>query len=474
MTERFLPDKAIDLVDESSSRVRMYKSASAISSKEIMSELHVVRQGLKTAKKDNDNDSLQALAHKQEELETQIHDMQGSWDRATAPTVSEEDIADVISMWTGIPLTQINTEESARLLNLEKELVKAIVGQKEAIDAVAKAIRRARAGLKDPNRPVGSFLFLGPTGVGKTELTKALARQMFGSEDALIQIDMSEFGEKHTISRLVGAPPGYIGYDEAGQLTEAIRRKPYSLVVFDEIEKAHPEALQILLQIMEEGHLTDAKGHKVDFKNAIIIMTSNIGADLIRKQNTFGFTLNIDEAQSEQLSYNDMHKKLMDTLKRSFRPEFINRLDSIIVFRSLNRDDIREIVAIEIAKVSERLSEYKLALEPSQAALDYLAKAGYDPEMGARPVRRVIQQQVEEGLSDAILAGKFEPGDTVIVDLVKSGKDAEEAISLHKKEVEPEIKKKPRATKLAGSKETKPEAKPKARKPRTPKEKVNA
>jgi ATP-dependent Clp protease ATP-binding subunit ClpC len=474
VTERFLPDKAIDLVDESSSRVRMYKSASAISSKEIMAELHKVRKGLKTAKQDKDNDALQALAHKQDELEAQIHEMQGSWDRATAPTVNEEDIADVISMWTGIPLTQINTAESARLLNLEKELVKAIVGQKEAINAVAKAIRRARAGLKDPNRPVGSFLFLGPTGVGKTELTKALARQMFGSENALIQIDMSEFGEKHTVSRLVGAPPGYIGYDEAGQLTEAIRRKPYSLVVFDEIEKAHPEALQILLQIMEEGHLTDAKGHKVDFKNAIIIMTSNIGADLIRKQSTFGFTLNVDEAQSEQISYNDMHKKLMDTLKRSFRPEFINRLDSIIVFRSLNRDDIREIVAIEIAKVSDRLSEYKLALEPTQAALNFLAKAGYDPEMGARPVRRVIQQQVEEGLSDAILAGKFMPGDTVVVDVVKPEKDAEEAISLYKKEAKPALKKKPRAAKVATIEETKPEAKPKVRKPRTPKEPINA
>jgi ATP-dependent Clp protease ATP-binding subunit ClpC len=239
-------------------------------------------------------------------------------------------------------------------------------------------------------------------------------------------------------------------------------------VVFDEIEKAHPEALQILLQIMEEGHLTDAKGHKVDFKNAIIIMTSNIGADLIRKQSTFGFTLNVDEAQSEQISYNDMHKK------RSFRPEFINRLDSIIVFRSLNRDDIREIVAIEIAKVSDRLSEYKLALEPTQAALNFLAKAGYDPEMGARPVRRVIQQQVEEGLSDAILAGKFMPGDTVVVDVVKPEKDAEEAISLYKKEAKPALKKKPRAAKVATIEETKPEAKPKVRKPRTPKEPINA
>ncbi|MEA4810971.1 MAG: ATP-dependent Clp protease ATP-binding subunit [Anaerolineaceae bacterium] len=472
VSERFLPDKAIDLVDEASSRVRMYKSDSALSSKEIMARLHEVRKNLKNARESNDNDTLQALAHQQEELEGRIHQMQESWDRNSAPTVGEEDIADVISMWTGIPLNQINTEESARLLNLEAELSKAIVGQKEAIDAVSKAIRRARAGLKDPNRPVGSFLFLGPTGVGKTELTKALARQMFGSEDALIQIDMSEFGEKHSVSRLVGAPPGYVGYDEAGQLTEAIRRKPYSLVVFDEIEKAHPEALQILLQIMEEGHLTDAKGHKVDFKNAIIIMTSNIGADLIKKQSSFGFTLNADEAASDQINYNDMRKMLMEALKRSFRPEFINRLDSIIVFRPLNREDIREIVAIEIAKVSQRLAEYKLALQPTKAALDYLAKTGYDPEMGARPVRRVIQQQVEESLSDEILAGNFEPGDVVIVDLAKNSSEAESKISLRKKAPKPSARK-PQAKKAMPA-PVQTAAKPSSRKTRAPQEKTNA
>jgi ATP-dependent Clp protease ATP-binding subunit ClpC len=260
-------------------------------------------------------------------------------------------------------------------------------------------------------------MFLGPTGVGKTELTKALAEILFGSEEALIQIDMSEFMERHTISRLVGAPPGYVGYEEAGQLTEALRRKPYSIVVFDEVEKAHPEALQLLLQIMEEGHLSDAKGRKVDFRNAIIIMTSNIGADLIKRQSTLGFSLDVDTALEEQSSYADMKKKLMEALKRNFRPEFVNRLDSVVVFRALNRADIREIVRLELRKVSERLKEYSLTLQASEAALDFLADEGFDPEMGARPVRRVIEQLVEEPLSDALLARAFTNGDSILVDL---------------------------------------------------------
>ena len=283
VTDRFLPDKAIDLVDEAASRVRMYKSDAAISSKDIVSQLREVSSQLRDPDSDLDNDTAEALAQKKRKLEEVIQTLQTGWDRANAPIVGEEDITEVISMWTGIPLTQIATEESAKLLNLEESLGKAIIGQEEAIQAVSKAIRRARAGLKSDFRPIGSFMFLGPTGVGKTELTKALAGEMFGSEDALIQIDMSEFMERHSMSRLVGRL-GYIGYDEAGQLTEAIRRKPYSIVVFDEIEKAHPEALNMLLQIMEEGHLTDAKGHKVDFRNAIIIMTTNIGAEMIRRR----------------------------------------------------------------------------------------------------------------------------------------------------------------------------------------------
>ena len=417
VTERFLPDKAIDLVDEAASRVRMYKSESAMSSKDLVTELREVRKELKSAKASADGDNIQALLKRQELLEEQLHGIQTAWNRSEAPVVDENDIAEIISMWTGIPLTQIESEESERLLNLEEDLSKSIIGQEEAIVAVSKAIRRARAGLKNPSRPIGSFMFLGPTGVGKTELTKTLARQMFGSEDALIQIDMSEFMERHSMSRLVGAPPGYVGYDEAGQLTEAIRRKPYSIVVFDEVEKAHPEALNLLLQIMEEGHLTDAKGLKVDFRNAIIIMTTNIGADLIRRQAGLGFSLEIDEVKEEELDYKEMQKKLMEALKRNFRPEFINRLDSVIVFRALNRKDIRQIVALEIDKVNERLEEQEIKLVPTEAALEHLAELGYDPEMGARPVRRIITQEVEERLSDELLAKRFKVGDTIQVDL---------------------------------------------------------
>ena len=417
VTDRFLPDKAIDLVDEASSRVRMYKSEAAITSKDLVKDLREVNLQLNDPDSNLDNDTIEALTQKQQTLEEELQALQTGWDRANAPTVSEEDIAEVISMWTGIPLMQIATEESTKLLHLEEELGKVIIGQTEAIQAVSKAIRRARAGLKSEHRPIGSFMFLGPTGVGKTELTKALANQMFGSEDALIQIDMSEFMERHSVSRLVGAPPGYIGYDEAGQLTEAIRRKPYSIVVFDEIEKAHPEALNMLLQIMEEGHLTDGKGRKVDFRNAIIIMTTNVGAEMIRRQSALGFALELDEVREEQMAYDEMHKKLMEALKRSFRPEFVNRLDSVIVFRALNRANIREIVSLEINKVQDRLVEQNITLVPSNAALDYLAELGYDPEMGARPVRRVIQQQVEERFSDGLLAGDFDAGDRVLIDL---------------------------------------------------------
>jgi ATP-dependent Clp protease ATP-binding subunit ClpC len=329
---------------------------------------------------------------------------------------------------------QMATEESKRLLMMEDELKKFIIGQEEAIEAISKAVRRARAGLKDPRRPIGSFIFLGPTGVGKTELTKALARFMFGSEDALIQLDMSEFMERHTVSRLVGAPPGYIGYEEAGQLTEAIRRRPYSIVVFDEIEKAHPEAHNMLLQIMEEGHLSDAKGHKVDFRNAIIIMTSNVGADLIKRQTGIGFQLARDEAIEEKAAYAEMRKKLIDSLKRVFRPEFINRLDSVIVFRALSRDDIHRIVSLEIDKVAERLHDSEIKLTASPAAIDHLAAEGYDPEMGARPLRRVIQLTVEDRLSDAVLAEQFKNGDTVLVDLDPETSE----IVLKKKEEAPE------------------------------------
>ena len=280
--------------------------------------------------------------------------------------------------------------------------------------------------MKDPRRPIGSFIFLGPTGVGKTELTKAMARFLFGSEDALIQLDMSEFMERHSVSRLVGAPPGYVGYDDAGQLTEALRRRPYSIVVFDEIEKAHPEAHNMLLQIMEEGHLSDARGRKVDFRNAIIVMTSNVGADMIKRQTSLGFTVKRDEEVEERMAYEEMRKKLLESLKRVFRPEFINRLDSVIVFRSLNMEDITKIVELELNKVSYRLAEHNVILKATPEALELLAELGFDPEMGARPLRRVIQQKVEDPLSDALLSGDFEDDETITVDVV----DGE--IKLHK------------------------------------------
>jgi ATP-dependent Clp protease ATP-binding subunit ClpC len=415
VTERFLPDKAIDLIDESSSRVRMYKSQSAKTVKELMGQLRNVRHDHSLAVEDGRFDDAQEMVNRETALETQLERLRTGWDRSNSPTVSAEDIAEVVSMWTGVPVMQIAQEESQRLLQMEDELRKAIIGQEEAIQAISKAVRRARAGLKDPRRPIGSFIFLGPTGVGKTELTKSLARFLFGSEEALIQLDMSEFMERHSVSRLVGAPPGYVGYEEAGQLTEALRRRPYSIVVFDEVEKAHPEAHNMLLQIMEEGHLSDARGHKVDFRNAIIVMTTNVGADMIKRQTSFGFSLKVDEALQEKESYDDMRKKLLDSLKRVFRPEFINRLDGVIVFRSLSREDIQKIVSLEIHKVAERLVEHEIILHASPEALNQLGTEGYDPEMGARPLRRVIQSKVEDPLSDALLSGKFSDGDTVLV-----------------------------------------------------------
>ena len=434
VTERFLPDKAIDLIDESSSRVRMYKSPAAKTMKELTTQLRELKQNLSIAVEDGRNDDVQDFSEHIDDLERQLERLRTSWDRANSPVVTANDIAEIVSMWTGVPVMQIAQEESQRLLEMENELEKAIVGQEEAVQAIAKAVRRARAGLKDPRRPIGSFVFLGPTGVGKTELTKALARFLFGSEEALIQLDMSEFMERHSVSRLVGAPPGYVGYEESGQLTEALRRRPYSIVVFDEVEKAHPEAHNMLLQIMEEGHLSDARGRKVDFRNAIIVMTTNVGAEMIKRQTSLGFSLKRDEVVEERLAYEDMRKKLMEALRRVFRPEFINRLDGVIVFRSLSKDDIKKIVELELEKVSKRLVDHLVTLQSDPAALELLAELGYDPEMGARPLRRVIQQKVEDPLSDALLSGRFKDGDTILVDV----KDGE--LSLRQVECEIELR----------------------------------
>jgi ATP-dependent Clp protease ATP-binding subunit ClpC len=418
--DRFLPDKAIDLIDEGASRVRMYKSPEAIKVRRAEAELSQIGEMLEDTS-DMTDERREELRTRETELATQLSTLKESWNPETnKPRLGEEDIAEVVSMWTGIPVTSISGDESERLLHMEKYLHSRIVGQHEAIEAIAKAVRRARAGLKDPRRPIGSFIFLGPTGVGKTELTKALAEFMFGSEDALVQLDMSEFMERHTVARLVGAPPGYVGYEDAGQLTEALRRRPYSIVVFDEIEKAHPEAFNMLLQIMEEGRLSDARGRKVDFRNAIIVMTSNVGADIIKRGQSLGFEVPRDEEQSQAKDYDEMRKKVLEQLRRAFRPEFLNRVSATIVFRSLSRDEINQIVDLELNKVRERLSEHAVILDVTEAAKSLLADKGYDPEYGARPLRRVITNMVEDRLSDGILAGTFKLGSTVHID-VKEG-----------------------------------------------------
>jgi ATP-dependent Clp protease ATP-binding subunit ClpC len=418
VTDRFLPDKAIDLIDESASRVRMYKSPAARSMQEVTRELRETRDAHTSAMEEARYDDAQELMDRETELEEKMAQLRVGWERSEdSPKVTAEDIAEVVSMWTGVPVMQIAQEESERLLQMEDALHERIVGQDEAITAISKAVRRARAGLKDPKRPVGSFVFLGPTGVGKTELTKALAEFLFGSEEALIQIDMSEFMERHSVSRLVGAPPGYVGYDDAGQLTEAIRRRPYSIIVFDEIEKAHSEAHNMLLQIMEEGQLTDARGRKVDFRHAMIVMTSNLGAELIMNQSQLGFATQLDEELEERLAYDEMHRRLTEQLKKEFRPEFINRVDSVIVFHALTMEQIKAIVDLELAKVARRLEDHNLKLRSTEEARELLATLGYEPEMGARPLKRVIQAKVEDVLSDALLTGEFQDGDTVLVDV---------------------------------------------------------
>ena len=404
ISERFLPDKAIDLIDEAASRVRMYKSPRAAQSNEMIKQLRGVWKDQMLANEQNDKNLLAKLQHQENTLRQQIDALNKNWDRMNSPQVTVEDVAEVVSMWTGIPAGQMNTSETQRLLKMEEELRKSIIGQDEAITSISQAIRRSRSGLKDPRRPIGSFLFLGPTGVGKTELTKTLAKFLFGSEDSLLQFDMSEFMERHTASRLTGAPPGYIGYDDAGQLTEAIRRKPYSIVVFDEIDKANPEIHNMLLQIMEEGHLTDSRGKKVDFRNTIIVMTSNIGAEVIRRQGNIGFDLIGTEESAEKAGYEDMRKKLMERLKKAFRPEFLNRLDNVVVFRALNMDDMQRITELEFNKVGALLADQDIKLQISETALEKLTRDGFDPEMGARP-----------------LAHRFHDGDTVLFTLDKNG-----------------------------------------------------
>jgi ATP-dependent Clp protease ATP-binding subunit ClpC len=420
--DRFMPDKAIDLIDEASARVRLYKIpfASELTDKVVeMRDLPSEREPSLSSPHFDDVMRMRGS----EDLTDSLDDLDLDFEEPTLekPKVMEEDIAEVVSMWTGIPVRRLATEEKERLLQMEAALHKRVVGQNEAIEAISKAVRRARAGLKDPKRPIGTFIFLGPTGVGKTELAKALAEFMFGSEDALIKLDMSEFMERHNVARLVGSPPGYVGYEEGGQLTEAVRRRPYSVILFDEIEKAHPEAFNTLLQIMEDGNLSDAKGKKVNFRNTILILTSNVGADLIKRETSLGFGVKREDQLTEDSAYQKMRKKVVSEMERMFRPEFRNRLDGTIIFRALSREEITQIVDLLLNLVQERLKEQELTLEVTDAVKRLIAEEGYDPDFGARPLRRVIQAKVEDALSEGILAGDFALGDTVQAD-VEDGK----------------------------------------------------
>jgi len=416
--DRFMPDKAIDVIDEAGSRVRMYKAPHAANLRETFKDLKKLQKEKEEALETQRFDDAIDLRYQEVELEAKLSELREGWDEGdNRPRVTPEDVAEVVSMWTGVPVNRIAGEERVRLLEMEKVIRQRIIGQEEPIKAICKAVRRARAGLKDPSRPIGSFMFLGPTGVGKSETAKTLAEFMFGSDEALIKLDMSEFMERHNVSRLVGAPPGYIGYEEGGQLTEAVRRRPYSVILLDEIEKAHPEAFNMLLQVMEDGHLADAKGRRVDFRNTIILMTSNIGAKLIQGANKLGFAISQGETEeSQDQAYETMKAKVMDALKKSFRPEFLNRLDGVMVFRSLTRDEISQIVEIELRPLRLQMAEQDMELEMTATARQKIADAGYDPDYGARPLRRVIQNSIQDPLSEAILSGRFVPGDKILGD----------------------------------------------------------
>src|SRR5688572_2871855 len=416
--DRFMPDKAIDLVDEAASRVRMQRASAPPSLKEVMRSLESVQNEKESAIAAQQYELAAEYRDREAQLRSKLEHLEQGWQAEQGkdkPVVTAEDIAQVVAMWTGIPVMQIAEEESARLLKMEDALRERVKGQDEAVVTVAKAVRRARAGLGDPRRPNGAFIFLGPTGVGKTELVRALAEFMFGTEEAMVKIDMSEFMERHSVARLVGAPPGYIGYEEGGQLTEAVRRKSYSVVLLDEIEKAHPEVFNILLQIMDDGRLTDAKGRKVDFRNTIIIMTSNAGAELIRRETGLGFHKS-ESQQSAQEQYDKMKDKVLQEMKKLFRPEFLNRIDASVVFRALGRTEIRAIVDLMLSRTQKQLTEQRLVMDATEAAKDLLMEKGFDAVFGARPMRRAIQNLIEDPLAEGLLHGRFQPGDVVLVD----------------------------------------------------------
>ena len=422
ITDRFLPDKAIDLMDEAAAKVRIQNLTAPPDIKKIEEELKNIKKEKEEAVSLQDYEKAAKLRDKENEVRKTLEDTKNKWKTGAIGSadlvVGEEDIAQVVSRWTKVPVKKLTESESDKLLNLEKILHERVIGQEEAVSSISRAVRRARVGLKDPNRPIGSFIFLGPTGVGKTELSKALAVAMFGSEKSMIRVDMSEYMEKHTVSRLIGSPPGYVGYDEGGQLTEAVRRNPYSVVLFDEIEKAHPDVFNVLLQILEDGRLTDGKGKTVNFKNTIIIMTSNVGASTIKKQKTVGFSI-AQDASSEE--YDRMKENIMEELKRSFRPEFLNRIDDTIVFHSLSSEDLDKITRLMLDEVSRRIAEREIYLSFSDETTTFMTKSGFDTAYGARPLRRAITKELEDTLSEEMLKGLIQKGDEVLVN-VEDGK----------------------------------------------------
>jgi ATP-dependent Clp protease ATP-binding subunit ClpC len=433
ISDRFLPDKAIDLIDEAASRMRIKSMSQPPVYRDLEEEIEETRRAKEAAIEAQEFEKAANLRDKERQLTNRKRELEDQWEGGEGgerPTVGEEEIADIVSMWTGIPVFKLTEAETKKLVRMEEELHKRVIGQDVAIEAVSKAIRRSRAGIKDPKRPAGSFIFLGPSGVGKTELARTLAEFLFGDEDAMVRIDMSEYMEKHAVSRLVGSPPGYVGYDEGGQLTEAVRRKPYSVLLLDEIEKAHPDVFNILLQILEDGRLTDAQGRTVDFRNTIVIMTSNIGAKDIARNVSFGFGSSDDETGA---SYDDMKDRIMGELKKVFRPEFLNRIDEVIVFHKLTKEEIKEIIDLMITRVRAQVAEHELQLELTDSAKELLAEKGWDPAMGARPLRRAIQRFIEDPLADEVLRqgpDTIASGTTVLVDRDDSGDDEERPLSL--------------------------------------------
>ncbi|QUG43533.1 ATP-dependent Clp protease ATP-binding subunit [Psychrobacillus sp. INOP01] len=416
ISDRFLPDKAIDLIDEAGSKVRLRSYTTPPNLKELEAKLEAIRSEKNAAVQSQEFEKAASFRDKEQKLKDELEKMKNNWKEKQGKEESEvtiEDIAAVVSMWTGVPVSKLAQTESEKLLKLEDKLHERVIGQSEAVDAISRAIRRARAGLKDPKRPIGSFIFLGPTGVGKTELARALAEVMFGDEDAMIRVDMSEYMEKHSTSRLVGSPPGYVGFDDGGQLTEKVRRKPYSVILLDEIEKAHPDVFNILLQVLEDGRLTDSKGRTVDFRNTVVIMTSNVGADALKFNKYVGFNLK----EGGKTDYKDMKGKMLEELKKAFRPEFLNRLDEMIVFHSLEKDHLKQIVSLMTEQLAKRLKEQGIELEITEAAQDKITTEGYEPEYGARPLRRAIQKHVEDRLSEELLKGEVLDGQHVIFDV---------------------------------------------------------